>query len=89
MQEDLTDGWHTIEAGLGEGKHRVLARSFRFSNYEETMQFVNKVAQTAERLQHHPEMVVKWGEVLVLTWTHSENAITDKDHELTREIDQL
>lgn len=64
-------------------------RRFTFPDYKQTIQFVNQVAEVAERLKHHPKMTVSWGEVTIALWTHSESAITDKDYLLAKEIDTL
>ena len=39
----------------------LLAKSFRFKDFKETMEFVNKVADIAEEEGHHPDLTVSYG----------------------------
>jgi 4a-hydroxytetrahydrobiopterin dehydratase len=68
----------------------TLERTFKFKGYLKTMSFVNAVAWCANKLNHHPELVVNFNTCLVRTTTHdSGNIVTDKDYELAKEIDLL
>ena len=47
-----------------EGIKRLVC-SFAFSNYKDSLNFTNKVAALAEEEDHHPEIVLEWGNVTV------------------------
>ena len=67
-----------------------LERTFTFKDFKEALVFTNKVGEIAERLNHHPVITLTWGKVTIVTTTHDAgNKVTDKDIELTREIDKL
>jgi len=67
-----------------------LSKTFNFPNFLEALVFVNKVGAVAELLGHHPEIFFTWGKVVITTTTHDEgNKITEKDRQLTAEIDKL
>lgn len=52
--------------------------------------FVGSVAQVAEGLDHHPDIDVRWRTVRLAVNTHdSGGAITARDLELARQVDQL
>jgi len=66
-----------------------LIRTYHFSDYTETMSFVNKVAEVAEQENHHPEMVVGYNRCKVSFYTHTVNGVTENDFICAAKIDQL
>ena len=58
-------------------------------DFKEAMAFVNRVAEVAEDLNHHPDIDIRWNTVTLRAWTHTAGGITDKDHELTKRIDAV
>jgi 4a-hydroxytetrahydrobiopterin dehydratase len=49
--------------------------------------FINRVAERAEAADHHPDLVNHYNRVRVSLHTWSENAVTEKDVGLAREIE--
>lgn len=74
-------GW-----AVSEGK---LAKSFSFPDYKSALVFSVAVGHEAERLNHHPDMLVTYGRVLVTTVTHDSGGLTSYDVELARRVDAL
>lgn len=68
---------------------RELVKSYRFKNFIEAVAFVNAITPVAEAQNHHPDLVVRWGEVTVRLSTHSAGGITEKDFELARSTDGI
>lgn len=66
-----------------------LRKEFKFKNFIHAIDFVNKVSKLAEELNHHPNIYIYYNVVIVETWTHSENNITQKDYELAKRIDEI
>ncbi|NQY80604.1 MAG: 4a-hydroxytetrahydrobiopterin dehydratase [Candidatus Caenarcaniphilales bacterium] len=85
MKDKLHPKWDIIE----EGNHKKLIRKFDFNSYMEAVSFLNKVAEIAEEIDHHPDMLLKWASLDISTWTHSEKKITDLDYDLATRIDTL
>ena len=52
-----------------DGIKRLIC-SFAFSSYEDSVNFTNKVAELAEQEDHHPEIILEWGKVTVVWWSH-------------------
>jgi 4a-hydroxytetrahydrobiopterin dehydratase len=75
-------------AGWGEVSG-ALERGYRFADFAEAMAFVNRLAETAEEANHHPDLAISWNAVTVRWWTHAEQAITERDAELARRTDEL
>jgi len=68
------EGWSEVNGAL--------QREFRFSNFAEALAFVNRVGELAEEENHHPDVELGWGRVVLRWRTHSADAITDRDREL-------
>lgn len=56
-----------------------LQKTFGFSNYYETLAFVNAMAWICHREDHHPELVVTYNRCVVRFNTHSVNGISVND----------
>jgi 4a-hydroxytetrahydrobiopterin dehydratase len=66
-----------------------LTKEYKFKNFVEAMNFVNEVARIAEARDHHPDILVKYNQVALTYWTHTENSVTDKDMRLAADVDEL
>ena len=58
--------WELIEQ---EGVRR-LRRVYRFPDFTQALEFTNAVGSIAEQEGHHPRLVVEWGRVTAMWWTH-------------------
>jgi len=68
----------------------ALVRDDKFKDFAEAMAFVNRVADLAEEVNHHPDILVHgWNQVRLTLTTHSAGGLTDNDHEMARRIDAL
>jgi len=70
-----------------EGKG--IAKTFKFGDYYETMAFVNAAAWVSHREDHHPDMLVKWGECRVSYWTHAIGGLSENDFICAAKLDAL
>lgn len=66
-----------------------LVREFRFPSYLAGIEFVRRVADFAEALNHHPDLYVGWRKVTVRLSTHSAGGLTNLDFELAGQITTL
>ena len=55
----------------------------------EALAFANRVGELAEREQHHPDLHVAWGKVVVETWTHKIKGLHTNDFILAAKTDEL
>jgi 4a-hydroxytetrahydrobiopterin dehydratase len=54
------------------------------------MAYVNRVADLAEEVGHHPDSLVhRWNKVRLALTTHAAGRLTENDHELARRSDAL
>ena len=66
-----------------------VTKEFKFKNFLEAMEFVNKVAEIAEQEQHHPDISISYSKVGIKTWTHAINGLSENDFILAAKIDQI
>ncbi len=67
-----------------------LIRDLAFENFKQAMAFVNRVADEAEAMDHHPDILIHgWNKVRLSVMTHSVGGLTGKDFELARRINGL
>jgi len=66
-----------------------IQRTFQFNGFNESMDFVNKVASHAEEVQHHPDILIRFNKVTLTLSTHDAGGITDKDFEFAKFADSV
>lgn len=74
---------------MWQEKNSSLYKVFHFSNFVESMAFVDLVGGAAERLQHHPKIIIDYSTVEIYLTTHDAHGVTDKDAHLSQVIDEL
>lgn len=74
---------------LTEESKKELTRQFKFSNYKETLDFVNKVAKIAEKQNHHPDITFGYNTVKVSITDHEKGGVSNKCHKFMKEVDKL
>jgi 4a-hydroxytetrahydrobiopterin dehydratase len=66
-----------------------IVRSFQLSSFPAAIAFVNKVAEEAEKANHHPDIDIRWRTVTLTLSTHSEGGLTSADFMLARKSDHV
>lgn len=75
------DGWERSDGAL--------RRSIEFPAFLDGIDAVRRVAEHAEREDHHPDIDIRWRTVTFALVTHSEGGITDKDVAMASQIDGI
>ena len=57
----------------------MIAKTYHFKNYYETMAFVNAAAWISHREDHHPDMLVGYNQCRVSYVTHAINGLSEND----------
>ena len=70
-------------------KKNRLCKEFLFKDFNESIRFINKIGEEAESLNHHPTIINTYNKVYLELWTHSENKVTELDHQLKKRIDYI
>ena len=78
-------GWQmTVVAGVNR-----LEKTYEFKNFEQALEFTNKVGFLAEQENHHPAILTEWGRVTVTWWTHAIAGLHDNDFIMAAKTDEI
>jgi 4a-hydroxytetrahydrobiopterin dehydratase len=80
VEELDNSGWE-----IKDGK---VVKSFQFPSFMNAINFVNDVANIAERLDHHPIITINWKTVKLSLKSFDVDAITKRDITLAKEIEK-
>ncbi|RKN17991.1 4a-hydroxytetrahydrobiopterin dehydratase [Micromonospora musae] len=75
------DGWSGDPTGI--------SRSVELAGFPAAIAVVDRVAETAEQLDHHPDIDIRWRTVTFRCVTHSVGGVTRRDVDLARRIDEI
>ncbi len=70
-------------------KEKVIERELQFKDFEQAMDFVNKVASLSQAEAHHPDILISYNKVRLTLSTHKVGALSCKDFILAAKIDSL
>lgn len=84
MKQQVPD-WHITRVDGCPQLHRV----FFFSNFQQAMEFTQKVGDVAELEGHHPALLTEWGKVTVTWWTHAINGLHQNDFIMAAKTDEV
>jgi 4a-hydroxytetrahydrobiopterin dehydratase len=81
LLRQLDSQWTLIqsEGDRADGVGLRLERMYRFKNFREALDFVDRDGATAEEQGHHPDVCLSWGRVRLTIWTHKINGLTESD----------
>lgn len=68
---------------------RLIKKQFKFADFKEAMQFVNKIADLAESEGHHPDIKISYNKVFIELWTHAVKGLSENDFILAAKINRL
>ena len=66
-----------------------LIKKFKFKNFLESQNFINKVGEISENEGHHPDILFGWGYAEIKITTHAIEGLSENDFILAAKIDQL
>ena len=76
------DGWNY--------KENRIEKLYEMNNFREALDFVCKIGEAAESMNHHPDIFIhSWNKVKITISTHSEGGVTEKDFILAKRIERI
>jgi 4a-hydroxytetrahydrobiopterin dehydratase len=66
-----------------------IQREFKFPDFKQALEFVNRVGTLAEEQGHHPDILLAWGKAEITLWTHKIDGLTESDFIMAAKIDRL
>ena len=79
IAQELGGDWRLVD------EHH-LEQEFRFKNFRQAMEFANKIGEIAEQQGHHPELLIGWGKVKVILYTHKIDGLHENDFIMAAKI---
>lgn len=67
----------------------TITKSYTFPTFPQGISFVGRVADAAERMEHHPDIDIRYTKVTMTLSTHDAGGVTSRDLELAGEIERL
>ena len=67
----------------------TLVKTFHFENSKASIDFVNKIMEIADEMNHHPDIFISYNIVKLSLITHSENSLSSADFKLAEAIDKI
>ncbi|MBM44017.1 MAG: 4a-hydroxytetrahydrobiopterin dehydratase [Phycisphaerae bacterium] len=65
-----------------------IQRTFTFDDFNAAIGFVNSLAEMAESMNHHPDILIRWNKVTLTLSTHDAGGLTSRDFDLAGRIDE-
>lgn len=82
-RRDIPD-WEVVERdGIPQ-----LERAFSFRNFQQALDFTNRVGALAEEAGHHPALLTEWGKVTVTWWSHKIKGLHKNDFVMAARTDE-
>ena len=68
---------------------QTIGRTFKFEDFMSGVDFVRRIAKQALKINHHPDIDIRYDQVTLTLTTHDEGGITGKDFLLARKCDEV
>ena len=78
----IKEGWKAMDS-------KKIQKEFKFGDFKEAMEFVNKVAVIAEQEGHHPDIHIFYNTVKIELWTHAIEGLSENDFILAAKVDKI
>jgi len=68
---------------------KAIDRVFQFDSFIKAMEFVNQIAEAAEAVNHHPDMLISYNKVTLSLISHDSGGVTNRDIRMAARINEL
>jgi 4a-hydroxytetrahydrobiopterin dehydratase len=86
-EPDIEKGLSTLAEWTRSGDS--IQRTFAFADFLGSMAFVTRVADRAEEVQHHPDILIRYSKVTLTLSTHDCAGLSEKDIAFASTCDRL
>jgi len=84
---DLVQALHNSPGWTVEGN--AIERTFEFANFVDAMGFVNRIAEAAEAVNHHPDITINYNKVKLSLTSHDSGGVTQRDLRMAGKINEI
>lgn len=75
------DNWESLNGHI--------SKVIKLATFEEAIALVNRVAELAEAVNHHPDITINYNQVTLELTTYQSGGVTHRDFDLAKEIDLI
>lgn len=68
---------------------KAIERLFQFPGFVQAMEFVNQIAEAAEAVNHHPDILISYNKVTLTLVSHDSGGVTQRDIKMAGRINEL
>jgi 4a-hydroxytetrahydrobiopterin dehydratase len=65
-----------------------ITKTFEFKDFAHALLFVNSVGYFSEKMDHHPDIDIRWNKVTLTLISHSAKGLTQLDFTLAGQVDR-
>jgi 4a-hydroxytetrahydrobiopterin dehydratase len=69
--------------------NQKLKKTFKFKDFNDAIDFVNKVAKISEQQNHHPDIEIKYNKVNISITDHEKGGVSEKCYKFVKSVDKL
>jgi 4a-hydroxytetrahydrobiopterin dehydratase len=69
-------------------KGEAIAKQYTFKGFMDGIRFLNRIAEIAEGMDHHPDVTINYKRITFTLSTHDQGGITEKDIKLAESIEK-
>ena len=71
-------------------KHaQTICRTFKFEGFMSSIDFVRRIAKQTLKVNHQPDIDIRFDQVTLTLTTHDEGGLTEKDFSVARKCDEV
>jgi 4a-hydroxytetrahydrobiopterin dehydratase len=68
---------------------KPIERPYQFDSFIKAMEFVNQIAEAAEAVNHHPDILISYNKVTLSLISHDSGGVTQRDIQMATRINEL
>jgi len=87
--DEINDYLNQLNTNWDVKDQKQIEKTFKFKNFKEALDFANKVGEIAEYEQHHPDIHVFYGKVIIDLATHAIGGLSENDFIVAAKIEEL
>jgi 4a-hydroxytetrahydrobiopterin dehydratase len=85
--EQITEKLKALPAWERRGE--MIAKQYTFKEFMDGIRFINRIAEIAEQMDHHPnDIIVNYRRITFTLTTHDQGGISEKDFKLADAIER-
>ena len=87
--EDISKYLADLKEWSVNEEQEMIFKKFKFNNFKQSINFINKISLIAEEEGHHPDISFGYGYCIVFIHTHAIKGLSINDFILASKIDKI